>query len=292
MGVMESLNIIGCGNLGASLGLMWTRQNLLRVDCILNRSPASAERAAQTLGQGRPIAGFAQITPSDWVMISVSDDAIAECAQRLAVAKVVRPGTVVFHCSGSQPSTLLQPLRAQGAHIGSLHPVKSFADPHSAAQTFVGTPCGIEGDEAACQKLSVLATLSGGKVLRLQPETKLLYHAGTVLVCNCLAALVENGLRCYEAAGIPRAQALDLALPIIRETINNIAALGPARALTGPIARGDAQLVAKQTEALERWDPAVAQLYKILGLAVVELSRAKGAAPADALERIAASLKK
>lgn len=289
---METLHIIGCGNLGTSLGLMWTRQKLLRVDCILNRSHASAQRAAHVLGQGRVISDFTKIPPSDWIMISVSDDAIASCARRLADAKVVRPGTLVFHCSGSQPSSILEPLKAQGALIGSLHPVKSFADPQVAAQTFAGTPCGLEGDEPACQKLADLAQKSGGKILRLKPEAKLLYHAGTVLVCNYLAALVENGLRCYEAAGIPRDQALELALPIIRETVDNIAAMGTARALTGPIARGDATLVAKQTEALEHWNPKLAEVYKALGQTAVELSRAKGIASADALERIAALLKK
>lgn len=285
-GGMESLNIIGAGNVGKSLGRVWARGKLLAVRGVLNRTLESAERAVEFIGQGRPVTRYDELPESGWVMISVPDDLIGSVCAHAAAAGALRPGAVVFHCSGSRSSSLLEPARHLGCQIASIHPVKSFADPAQSALSFAQTPCGVEGDEEACRKIEHLAASCGAKPFRVNSDSKLLYHAGTVMVCNYLTALLESGFRCFEAAGIPRSRAMELAAPIIAETIKSNYALGPAAALTGPIARGDAQLVADQLEAVRQWDPSMAVLYKALGTVAVELSRTKGAASAESLGKI------
>jgi predicted short-subunit dehydrogenase-like oxidoreductase (DUF2520 family) len=68
--------------------------------------------------------------------------------------------------------------------------------------------------------------------------------------------------------------------------------MGTARALTGPIARGDDAVVARHLEALGAWDAGVAALYRELGAVALELAREQGEAEADALARIEALLKR
>ena len=287
---METLTIIGCGSLGKSLGRMWVQARILQIHWIVNRTLASAGSAAQFVGQGEPLAELEELRPTDFVMLSVGDDAIAPCVTRLAAARVLRPGTVVFHCSGSISSSALQPFKAQGAFVASVHPLKSFAKPQAAATSFPGTPCGIEGDPEAFARLTQLFEVSGGKVFELKPESKLLYHAGTVFVCNFLTALLEGGLRCFEAAGISREQAMELARPIMEETLRNNFSLGTAGALTGPIARGDAELVSRQIEALAKKEALVLGAYQALGRLAVEVAHEKGQAPEPALARIRQAL--
>jgi predicted short-subunit dehydrogenase-like oxidoreductase (DUF2520 family) len=78
----------------------------------------------------------------------------------------------------------------------------------------------------------------------------------------------------------------------VRETVDNVFKLGPARSLTGPISRGDENVVARHVEALSAWDPRLAALYRDLGIVAVGLARAQGQAEREALARIEALLKR
>jgi predicted short-subunit dehydrogenase-like oxidoreductase (DUF2520 family) len=78
--------------------------------------------------------------------------------------------------------------------------------------------------------------------------------------------------------------------PILRETLENVIQLGTAHALTGPIARGDASVVARHLQALDAWDAPVADIYRGLGAAAVSLARERAEADADALDAIEALL--
>jgi predicted short-subunit dehydrogenase-like oxidoreductase (DUF2520 family) len=120
---------------------------------------------------------------------------------------------------------------------------------------------------------------------------KTLYHAAAVLMCNDLVALLEAGLRSAEAAGLARGAALEMFAPLVRETLDNVFRLGPARALTGPVLRGDAAVVQAQHGALEALDPRLAGVYRALAVVALELARAQGANPA-ALAAVDAVLKK
>ena len=48
---------------------------------------------------------------------------------------------------------------------------------------------------------------------------KTVYHAGSVMVCNYLTALMEAGLQCFEKAGLPRNTATEMMEPLVRETL-------------------------------------------------------------------------
>jgi predicted short-subunit dehydrogenase-like oxidoreductase (DUF2520 family) len=169
--------------------------------------------------------------------------------------------------------------------------LKTFADAAAAVSSFSGTYCIAEGEPAALAVLVPAFQAIGARVSRIDPASKPVYHAAGVIVCNYLVALMETGLKCYERAGIPRETATAMMEPLVRETVNNVFALGTRRALTGPVARGDVSVVASEMKALDAWDPAVAGLYRTLGAAALDLARADGAMQADALERLESLLK-
>jgi predicted short-subunit dehydrogenase-like oxidoreductase (DUF2520 family) len=52
--------------------------------------------------------------------------------------------------------------------------------------------------------------------------------------------------------------------PLVRQTVENWQRLGPERALTGPVARGDERTVARQAAAVESVDPALVPLFEAL----------------------------
>ena len=284
------LSILGCGKLGKTLGLLLKGVPGIELCQVLNRSLESSTAAVRFLGAGAAVSDYQALAPADYLLVGVPDDAIAGCAAWLAQSEAIRPGTIVFHCSGSQSASVLAAVKDRGALIASIHPIRSFADPALAAASFSGTGCALEGDPPACETLAELFRSLGAKVFPIAAPAKLVYHAGTVFASNYLTVLIETGLRCFEQAGIERSQAMECLLPLLEGTLANNRQLGPARALTGPIARGEETLVARQVEALQAWNPKLAALYKALGLGAVELAAEQGAASREAMERIRSTL--
>ncbi len=64
-------------------------------------------------------------------------------------------------------------------------------------------------------------------------------------------------------------------VPLVRATVENWAALGPERALTGPVARGDEATVARQRDAVAERVPELVPLFDALVEATRELARAE-----------------
>ncbi len=285
------LNIIGPGRVGRSLGALFEHSGLCVVQDVLSAEIATAESAVAFIGAGRAVRVLREMRPASLWLLTPPDAAIASVATALAAIGHVRQGDVVFHCSGSQPSNILVSLAAAGARVASIHPLKSFADPVTAVRTFRGTYCAAEGDAAALQILTPLFEQLGARVTVIDPAGKTLYHAASVLVCNDLTALMEAGLRAYEQAGIKRDTAQMMMEPLVRETLDNVFALGTTRALTGPVARGDAGVLARQLAALHALDPRIADAYRALNRIALDLARAQGGASVAALDAVEQALK-
>jgi predicted short-subunit dehydrogenase-like oxidoreductase (DUF2520 family) len=287
---MKSLNIIGCGSVGRTMGRLWAEHSVFSIGDVLNRSQQSAKSAVSFMGAGRPKASLGQMKRADVFLIGAPDDRLADCCRGLADSGLLDPDNIVFHCSGAIRSAELGLAKERGASIASVHPVKSFADPALCVETFAGTYCGIEGDPDAAAVLSRSFEAVGGRMFSIDPEHKEIYHAASVFSCNYLTALLEIGLQAYARAGIARETAFAIVEPIVRETIDNVLKLDTTDALTGPIARGDYETVAKQIAALNAWEPDYCELYKRLGGVALILSRSQGAASEASLAALSRQL--
>ena len=254
---------------------------------ILNRSEESGSAAARFIGAGREVVGVADMSPAEVFLISTPDEHIAEYCRALAASGLLRPGDLVLHCSGSLPSAELVSAKEAGAYIGSVHPVKSFANPAVSVETFSGTFCGMEGDDQALEILRPAFEAVGGETFAVNPQAKTIYHAAAVMVCNYLTSLVEIGAQAYLKAGLDRETSMQVMEPMVRGTVENIFNSGTVEALTGPIARGDHSTVSKQLAALSDWNPRLGNLYRDLGATALELSCLQGTASPDSLAALA-----
>ena len=280
------LSIIGCGNVARTLAHLWHKASLVEVVDIVNRSEKSALTAAEFIGAGTPHGSFDNLQQSDAFLIGCQDDLIEECLNQLLLSKVVSKGNIIFHCSGSKSSAVLDKEKESGALIASLHPVKSFANPATANISFKATYCGFEGNIEAVLVLKEWVRAVGGIPFDIDADKKLLYHAASVFACNYLVALEELSLKAFDQSGVEREMAMKILQPIVKGTADNIFTLGTAKALTGPIARGDFQVVADQLKEVEAWDKNAGQLYKRLGEICAELSEQQGSATKSSLDKI------
>ena len=230
---MRRLTVIGGGHVGRVLGRLFSSAAAFAVQDVLARSAGSAARAAAYIGSGAAAASYAALRPAEVYMLTVTDDQIVLACEALAAA-VQLQGAVVFHCSGALASDRLHAARAAGAHVASVHPIRSFADADAVAAGFAGTFCGVEGDQRALDVLLPALAAIGARAVQIDPAAKTVYHAAAVFASNYLVTVIDAALRAYQAAGIPEAVARELARPLAIESMENAFRLGAAPALTGP----------------------------------------------------------
>lgn len=265
MAAIPAITIIGCGKVGRTLGRLWHANRTAVIGDILNTSPASGKHAAEFIGAGRAIEQMEELQPANIFMIGASDDRIAECCEALSNSGRLSAGSIVFHCSGALPSSILQAAQKCGAFIASIHPIRSFAQPEKVAREFAGTYCGVEGDARAIDVLNPLFTAIGAHFVHIDREQKTLYHAGAVFASNYLVTLLDTAVQTYVEAGMSRDDALKIMATLVRETAENVLQTGPEQALTGPISRGDVSTVVRQYKAIRKWHRGYARLYRQFG---------------------------
>jgi predicted short-subunit dehydrogenase-like oxidoreductase (DUF2520 family) len=215
------ISILGRGRLGTSLAALW-RDAGLQVDLLPH--DAALPAAARV------------------VLLAVPDRAIGEVALRLAPQVGDR---VVLHASGSLG---LEPVAHLPEH-GSLHPLMTFPGLAAGLPDLRGVPAAIEGTPAAVALAEELATRLGMLPLRL-PGDRRLYHAAAVIAGNFATTLLAVAGRVLAGAGVPPNEAPALLAPLALASLRNAAA-DPARALTGPIARGDLAILSAHRDALQ-----------------------------------------
>jgi predicted short-subunit dehydrogenase-like oxidoreductase (DUF2520 family) len=207
-------------------------------------------------------------------------DAIVLCVPdteiEAAGATVAGAAPLTGHTSGATPPSVLA--AAGGAAFG-LHPLQSFAaagadagaSGRSAVALFADAGCAVAGSTPEALGFAAgLARLLGMTPFEIDDEGRAAYHAAASVASNFLVTLQAAAERIAAGAGLEPDEARRLLLPLVRRTVDNLAALGPERALTGPVARGDETTVAAQRRAVAETAPELLDLFDVL----VEQTRA------------------
>lgn len=209
---------------------------------------------------------------AELILLTVSDDALLPLAKMLSQSGKWQ-GKIVLHTSGALESDVLQPLRAVGAFVGSLHPLQSFAGEDRIPE---GTVFGVEGDPNALKAARALGAFLGGETFTLPLGYKALYHAGACMAANFLVTLEYLAGNVFVTAGLEPEKVPCALLPLVEGVVSNMRRLGVDKALTGPVSRGDAQTVGRHITALKEVHPAILPLYLQLTGFTLELAKANG----------------
>jgi predicted short-subunit dehydrogenase-like oxidoreductase (DUF2520 family) len=274
---VNKIAIIGAGIVGTALASLLQRKGYEIVG-IASRGEGSWQQASSMLGgEVRTTTAPEEVTPeAELVFITTPDSAIQGVCDEIARRDGFHPGQIVVHTSGALPSTILTSAKEKGALIASVHPLQSFADVTEAVKIIPSSIFNIEGDQEAMSLLMELVQAIGGKPLAIETPQKPLYHAGAVVACNFLVTLVYFSYSLFETIGIPPEDAAQALLPLIKGTVNNIEHLGPVKALTGPIARGDVDVIRGHLEALKAVDARFTDIYRTISRLTVEVGVKKG----------------
>jgi predicted short-subunit dehydrogenase-like oxidoreductase (DUF2520 family) len=203
---------------------------------------------------------------ADLVLLCVRDDAIESVARRLARVSTPRSRRpVALHTSGYHGLRPLRALSAKGWPVGSIHPLVPLTGRASAAD-LAGAWFATSARGRAGTLARRLVRVLRGKELRLGPgdRRKRAWHLACAIVANGAVALFDAAL---ERSGRKAAPALASMLGTVARRL----AQGPKAALTGPVARGETEVVAGHL-ALLRVAGDDAALYRILSRRLLALS--------------------
>ncbi len=285
------ISIIGPGKVGTTIGILAGSAGY-KIRAIASSSGQSAQKASKLIpGTPKPCEPIEAASMGQLVLITVPDDAIGEVVSQLAEAGAFTTGALIIHCSGALPSEALAPARNCGCFVASMHPLQTFPSVESALQGLPGTVCFCEGDAEAVKAAIQLAADIGTEAVQIAPAGKALYHAAAVMACNHMIAGIDAALALAQEAGIDRQTYLKAAMPMIRAGIENVSAMGPAEALTGPVARGDAATIAKHLEAMKNVPAELRQFYIAAAQWTIDLALRKGTIDENSAEVLRKTLK-
>jgi len=270
--MVMTVNVIGAGRVGQTFLRLLAGCSGYDLQDVASSRLASAELAVAAAGSGRAVRQIADMRPADILFLTVPDTQIGAVAEELANS-IVTPAIAV-HCSGFHTADVMSALGPEWQLV-SAHPNLSFADPDSAVAAFKGTPCGVEGDDEAALVIEALLEDLGAQPFRIASENKVLYHAAAVFSNNFATVLQAVAREAWDAAGVPKGVAKELNASLLKATAENVIRQGPQDALTGPAARGDTDVVARQGQAVAEWNEHAGRVYRDLS-EMAEQLKSKG----------------
>jgi predicted short-subunit dehydrogenase-like oxidoreductase (DUF2520 family) len=277
----QSLNIaiVGAGAVGSTLGLI-LRENHHTITAVISRTPKSARKCGRLLSCRTVSTSFDAIPQeTQIVMITTPHGAVRDVARGLARLEDFRwRGVAVCHASGMLTAEALDPLRNAGATVFSFHPLQTFPrdfPPRKIVPTARGIVYGIDGPPAGLRVAARLARALDGRTLRVPPDLREFYHAACVVASGHLVALTAILGAFYQDIAPGRRDFMDTFLPIMNATLSNVRASSPERALTGPVARGGTETLARHFDAIQRTAPALIPYYAHMTMETLRVAMEK-----------------
>jgi predicted short-subunit dehydrogenase-like oxidoreductase (DUF2520 family) len=261
--MQDTLAIVGGGRVGRALGRQM-REVGWKIGAVVTRNQSCARRAVRFIGAGTALARVSRrVSASTCILITTPDGAIEAVADELArICGDDLQGQVVLHTSGAMDSSALHAVRVCGASAGSMHPLQTFNG--VTVPPLEGKVFAIEGDPLAVRTARKIARALGGTPSQIEPRNKPLYHAAGALAAGHTLVVVEAAIQLLMSLGMKRREAMRALLPMTKQVLQNCERLGARAAWTGPLARGDHQVVAKHLHVLAQYSPQYGDAYEAL----------------------------
>lgn len=268
--------VVGAGRVGTAMAvLLGSAGHRIRA---VSGGDATRDRAARYLPGVPVLANEDAARTASVVLLGTSDAAIEPVCTTLARAGALGQGHTVAHLSGATGLEALGTAEAAGANVLSLHPLQTCPDVEAGLARIPGSAFAVTAREPETLELGMgLAADVGGRPFVLEDAMKPLYHAAAVFASNYVVALGALAEDLEAVAGVPDPRA---ALgPLQLATLENVEAVGPAAALTGPAVRGDAGTVERNLRALGEHAPEAVAAYVALADLALDLASRSGRLP-------------
>jgi predicted short-subunit dehydrogenase-like oxidoreductase (DUF2520 family) len=276
------VGVVGAGRVGTALAVALGRagHDVAAVSAV---SDASIRRIEQRL-PGVAIRQPPEVVASaDLVLMTVPDDVLPGLVAGLAATGAAVEGRLIAHASGRHGLAVLDPVVRAGALPLALHPVMTFTGRPDDIDRLAGISFGVTAPDPLRPVAEALVVEMGGEPVFIAEEQRDLYHAALASGANYLVTLVVQASDLLRDAGVTHpARMLG---PLLSAALDNALRLGDA-ALTGPVARGDADTVASHVNALRADAPEALPAYLALARLTADRAVAAGTLSAPDAQRL------
>jgi len=276
------VGLVGAGRAGTALAAALARAGH-RVVSASAVSAASVRRVRQIL-PGTAIRRPEQVVAeAGLVLLTVPDDALPGLVAGLAATGVPVAGRLLAHASGRHGLAVLDPAVRKGALPLALHPVMTFNGRPDDADRLAGVSFGVTAPAALLPVAQALVVEMGGEPVTIEEGARDLYHAALAGAANHLVTLVAQSAELLREAGV--SDPARMLGPLLSAALDSALRLGDG-ALTGPVARGDADTVSGHIAALRAAAPAALPAYLALARLTADRGLAAGILTAADAQRL------
>lgn len=257
--MMQKIVLIGAGNVAQHLAPALSTQEGYEIEAVFSRHIARAAALRQKLPQSTKAQSHLDFNQSkaDLFILAVTDDALAEVAQRL----ITPPEALIVHTSGTRPMSVLSAL-AQPK--GVFYPLQTFSVGKKV--DFSEVPFCIEAARKTDEmRLVRLAKKLSKRVYLVDSEQRKSLHLAAVFANNFSNHLFGIAEEILQKANL----SFELLHPLLKETAEKASNMSPTEAQTGPARRQDQEVIKKQLDLLQE-KPHWQMLYKMLSEMIQE----------------------
>jgi len=258
-----AVGVVSAGRVGAVLGAALARAGHTVV-AASGVSEQSLRRAEELLPDVPLLPPDEVVARADLVLLALPDDALAGMVRGLAAAGALRPGQIVVHTCGAHGTAVLAPAVEHGALPLALHPVMTFTGRAEDLERIATCCFGVtaaDADETAWSVGEALVVEMGAEPVRVPEAARPLYHTALAHGANHLITLVAEAADLLRRAGVDNPERM--LGPLLSAALDNALRHGD-RALTGPVARGDAGTVRTHLRVLAEHAPDLLPAYRVL----------------------------
>jgi len=214
-----------------------------RCGAVAGRTPTAASTRDAAARLDAPVADVGDAGRGVGLVVVATPDAAIDAAGA-ALTPGLRAGALVVHLAGARGVDALASLAAArpDVTVAALHPLQTLTG-FDDADTLVGAWAAAGGPPA----VHALARTLGLRPFAVPDTARPAYHAAAVVASNHLVALLGQVERLAAGADVP----FDAFAPLVRASVDHVFTAGPAAALTGPVARGDVETLARHLDALD-----------------------------------------
>ncbi|WP_127781845.1 DUF2520 domain-containing protein [Rhodococcus sp. X156] len=281
-----AVGVVSAGRVGTALGaaLELSGHRVVAASAI---SEQSLRRAEQRLPSAEVTTPDEVAARADLLVLAVPDVELPGLVRGLAATGSVRPGQIVVHTAGARGVDVLAPLAALGALPLALHPAMTFTGRDEDTARLASCCFGVTAaDDAGWTVAEALVLEVGAEPVRIAETDRPLYHAALAHGANHLVTLVRDAVSVLESITAGNTTPAERVLaPLLSAALDNALRHGD-RALTGPVARGDAEAVATHLAVLTDADAGVGAAYRALSRRTAQRAREDGLISATAARAI------
>ncbi len=269
-----NIAFIGAGKIAYSLcsALLKAGYN---VTSVISRNKASAEKLARKFKIPFSSDNLKSLKQDvEIFFLTVPDSQIEKTSRALSKLDLDFQDLLFIHVSGALDISELKSLKKKKANTASLHIMQTF--PSLKVVDIKNCSVAIEAEKKIVKDfLNKLAVDLHLKPFYLKSDKKIYYHLAGVFASNFLVGNLSVSEKMFQLTKSEKINFFSVINSTVNSTLDNIRNVGPAKALSGPVERGDYETVEKHLKALKKKDKILYMSYIIQSLNLLELTEEK-----------------